>query len=146
MRTFFNKFDFEPTSNFLFSQICFLFIFSLLFPFFQSNFPHFRKEQLIDFERRFLLKISFQIIPQTTPSAFLRYLLNLWPAPVCSLANNPLSNKKRKFSEDTFRSPDGSRGNSIFTDYTPITVLPVIPYKDILVIADILMGLFWEGN
>ena len=46
----------------------------------QSNFPHFKKEKLVDFERRLLLKIGFHIIPQATPSAFVRHMLELWPA------------------------------------------------------------------
>ena len=50
-----------------------------LFPTTQSNFPHFKKEKLVDFERRLLLKIGFHIIPQATPSAFVRHMLELWP-------------------------------------------------------------------
>ena len=44
-----------------------------------SNFPHFEKDQLLEFERRLLLMIGFQITPQTTPSACTRLMLRLWP-------------------------------------------------------------------
>lgn len=38
---------------------------------------------MIDFERRLLLKIGFQVIPQATPSAFLRHIISLWPESSC---------------------------------------------------------------
>ena len=107
----------------------------------KSNFPHFKKEQLIDFERRFLLKISFQIVPQTTPSAFLRYLLNLWPNSN-SDCNNTNSNE---IAEDPFRSPCSKRNSNLISTNRHTNV-PAIPYKEILVIADTLLGLFWEGT
>jgi hypothetical protein len=44
-----------------------------------SNFPHFQVAELIEIERRLLLMIGFQIIPQATPSACARNLLQLWP-------------------------------------------------------------------
>ena len=61
-------------------------------------------------------------MPQTTPSAFLRYLLNLWPT------NNENGNQNLKFSDAFY------------------TVSPPIPYNDILTIADSLLGSFWEGK
>lgn len=30
------------------------------------------------------MKIGFEIIPQTTPSAFVRYMLQLWPVDSCA--------------------------------------------------------------
>lgn len=71
----------------------------------QSNFPHFHKDQLVDFERRLLLKIGFHIIPQATPSAFVRFMLKLWPATA-----GPIS------------------------------------HTDVLMMADLLIGLFWSGK
>ena len=44
-----------------------------------SNFPHFDRNQLLEFEARLLLMIGFQITPQTTPSACARHMLRLWP-------------------------------------------------------------------
>ena len=44
-----------------------------------SNFPHFDRDQLLQFEARLLLMIGFQITPQTTPSACARHMLRLWP-------------------------------------------------------------------
>ena len=105
----------------------------------QSNFPHFKKEQLIDFERRFLLKISFQIVPQTTPSAFVRYLLDLWPR------HNDGMNKFNNNSHNSNNSSNhNGNGNSRF--FGDRHVPPQIPYMEILAIADNLMGLFWEGT
>lgn len=110
---------------FSFNFVMFIFILMIL----QSNFPHFKKEQLIDFERRFLLKISFQIVPQTTPSAFVRYLLDLWPR------HNDGMNK--------YNNSYNNNGNHTrFSDRH----VPQIPYMEILAIADNLMGLFWEGT
>jgi hypothetical protein len=98
----------------------------------QSNFPHFKKEQLIDFERRFLLKISFQIVPQTTPSAFVRYLLDLWPR------HNDGMNKYN----NSYNMNGNNSNHARFSDRH----VPQIPYMEILAIADNLMGLFWEGT
>ena len=44
-----------------------------------SNFPHFEVSRLVEIERRLLLMIGFQIVPQATPSACARNLLQLWP-------------------------------------------------------------------
>jgi hypothetical protein len=112
-----------------------MFIFYLMKP--QSNFPHFKKEQLIDFERRFLLKISFQIVPQTTPSAFVRYLLDLWPR------HNDGTNKYN----NTYNVNNDNGNNSNHTRFSDRDRhVPQIPYMEILAIADNLMGLFWEGT
>ena len=43
-----------------------------------TNFPHFEREQLLEFERRLLLMIGFRITPQATPSACLRHMLGVW--------------------------------------------------------------------
>ena len=88
------------------------------------------------------MKISFQIVPQTTPSAFLRYLLNLWPN-INTNSNN--RNSIDETMEESFRSPCTNRNsNTIITNRNTNT--PTIPYKEILVIADTLLGLFWEGT
>ena len=103
----------------------------------QSNFPHFKKEQLIDFERRFLLKISFQIVPQTTPSAFVRYLLDLWPR-----HNDGMSKYNNSYNMNNNNNHQHCNGNTRFIDRN----VAQIPYIEILAIADNLMGLFWEGT
>ena len=43
-----------------------------------TNFPHFEREQLLEFERRLLLMIGFRITPQATPSACVRSMLGMW--------------------------------------------------------------------
>ena len=115
--------------------------FFLLLFLLQLNFPHFKKEQLIDFERRFLLKISFQIVPQTTPSAFVRYLLDLWPR-----HNDGGMNKFNNNSYNTNNSNHNGNGNGNSRFFGDRHVPPQIPYMEILAIADNLMGLFWEGT
>ena len=46
-----------------------------------DNFPHFEREQLLEFERRILVMIGFQIYPHATPSACVRHMLQLWSGP-----------------------------------------------------------------
>jgi len=43
-----------------------------------TNFPHLDRNQLLEFERRLLAMIGFQIFPLATPSACVRHLLRLW--------------------------------------------------------------------
>lgn len=44
-----------------------------------ANFPVYKKADLIDFERKLLHKLEYQISPLTTPSSFVRHLLGLCP-------------------------------------------------------------------
>lgn len=79
------------------------------------------------------MKISFQIVPQTTPSAFVRYLLDLWPRHNDGMNKYNNSYNMNNNNNNHTRSSDRDRH------------VPQIPYMEILAIADNLMGLFWEG-
>ena len=82
------------------------------------------------------MKISFQIVPQTTPSAFVRYLLDLWPR------HNDGVNKYN--NSNNMNNSNNNSNHTRFSDRD--RHVPQIPYMEILAIADNLMGLFWEGT
>ena len=38
-----------------------------------------KADTIVDFERKVLLAIRFEVVPQATPSSFIRHMLWLWP-------------------------------------------------------------------